>query len=150
MTLPASLAAQHNLVAHDGKHGQWRNWANGVNEPFQSKPGEHIDNVVLTLTRGATVKGKAVNADGTPAVGKRVQATTNDGKDNRYYVPETRTDEEGNFELKFVRAGEVRVQVEPFWLQSNGGPGSSTQSIALEAGESKEGVELQYAPAPNK
>jgi len=28
--LPASNVCEYNLVAHDGKYGQWRKWANGV------------------------------------------------------------------------------------------------------------------------
>jgi len=40
MTLPASGGRQYNLVAHDGKYQQWRNWANGVLPPLnQTGPG---------------------------------------------------------------------------------------------------------------
>ena len=39
MTLPASGEREYNLVAHDGKYGHWRTWANGVQRPFSTKPG---------------------------------------------------------------------------------------------------------------
>ena len=41
MTLPASGDREYNLVAHDGKYGQWRTWANGVTRPFATKPGRN-------------------------------------------------------------------------------------------------------------
>jgi hypothetical protein len=40
MYLPASgEGVKYNLVVHDGKFGKWRNWANGVGEPFSATPG---------------------------------------------------------------------------------------------------------------
>lgn len=146
MSLPASLDLQHNLVAHDGKYGQTRKWANGVGAAFQSKPGQRIENVTLALTRGATVKGRALTDAGEPAVGKQVRAMMTDGLDNRYYVPETRTDKDGRFELKHVRAGDAMVQVEPFWLDPNQAPGKSTQTLTVADGETKDDVELTQAP----
>jgi protocatechuate 3,4-dioxygenase beta subunit len=144
--LPASLEQRHNLVAHDGKYGQTRKWANGVGEVFQSKPGQRMENVTLKLTRGATVKGRALTNSGEPAVDKRVRAMMTDGLDNRYYVPETRTDKDGRFELKHIRPGDAMVQVEPFWLDPNQAPGGSTQTSTLADGETKDDVELTQAP----
>src|SRR5205085_10084377 len=43
ITLPASGEGKYNLVAHDGKHGQWRKWANGVLPPIQTTPGPEMD-----------------------------------------------------------------------------------------------------------
>ena len=45
MMLPASGDRDYNLVAHDGKYGQWRTWANGVLPPFRTTPGQVIDDV---------------------------------------------------------------------------------------------------------
>src|SRR5260370_34582703 len=36
--LPAGGGREYNLVAHDGKYGQWRIWANRVLAPLRSKP----------------------------------------------------------------------------------------------------------------
>jgi hypothetical protein len=42
VALPASGGREYNLIAHDGKHGQWRHWANGVLAPSRTKPGEML------------------------------------------------------------------------------------------------------------
>jgi hypothetical protein len=142
LTMPASLDARHNLFAHDGKYGKWRKWANAVGEPFQAKPGDKIENVTLTLQKGGTVKGRATYANGEPAADRRVRAAMTDGLDNRYYMPESRTDKDGNFELKFVRPGEAMIQVEPYWLDPNQAPGGTSQTVTVKAGETTEGIAL--------
>ena len=62
--------------------------------------------------------------------------------DNRYYVPTTRTDAEGNFELKFVAPGEHYVQVAPFWLDPVEAPGGSSQTVTVTGDAPVEGVAL--------
>src|SRR4051812_21607083 len=42
ITLPASGNVKYNLEAHDGAHGQWRYWANGVVPPIQTNPGDEL------------------------------------------------------------------------------------------------------------
>jgi hypothetical protein len=149
MILPASNGKDHNLVAHDGPYEKTRKWANGVGEPFQSKPGDKVENVTLTLTKGATVKGRVVDASGEPAADKEVRAVSTDGLDNRYYVPSTRTDKDGNYELKFVRPAEMMIQVEPFWLSAGEAPGESTQTVTFQAGETQEIGDLKTKPVDN-
>lgn len=146
--LPASGGVVYNLVAHDGKYGKWRNWANGVGEPFITSPGEEINGVELRLTRGATVRGRLLGGNGKPLAQKRVRAAPVDKFDNRYYHPETRTDADGRFELKFIRPGKHLIQAEPFWLQAEQAPGGTSQPVDLEAGEVIEGIELAPPGAP--
>jgi protocatechuate 3,4-dioxygenase beta subunit len=143
MLLPSNKdRGDYNLVAHDGKYNQWRKWGNGVGEPFMANPGDKIENITLKLTNPGSVKGKVVDATGNPAVGVEVRAMMTDGRDNRYYVPRTKTDKDGNFELKHIRPGEAMIQAEPFWLDPKTAPAASTNIIEIEAGQVKEGVEI--------
>lgn len=142
MVLPASRHVKYNLIVHDGKYNQWRNWASGVSEPFSTTPGQLIEGMKLSLTEGATVRGKVVDVLGRPKPYAQVRAIGTEGLDNRYYVPSTKTDAEGNYELKFIRPGEHRIQTEPFWLAADQAPGKSTQTMQLKAGKVIEDVEL--------
>ncbi len=151
MLLPASGEHDYNLVAHDGGYLEWRNWANGVLPPFRTKPGEVRENVDISLTRPATVKGRVVGADGKPVANREVRASAADKLENRYYDPTTeRTDAEGRFELKFIRPGKQHIQVAPFWLSADDAPGGTSQTVELKAGEIKEGVELTAQPDPDR
>lgn len=109
MKLPASKNTRYNLVAHDGKYQEWRNWSNGVGEPMQTVPGQNIQDVELRLTRPATVRGRVTNILGTPRAHVQVIASAFDKRDNRYYNPETTTDSDGRYELKFIRPGKHYV-----------------------------------------
>ena len=137
MKLPASKNAQYNLVAHDGKHQEWRTWANGVGEPFQTSPGQTIENVELRLTRPATVRGVVTNALGKPRPHVKVQAVPFGKLDNRYYLPETETDAEGKYELKFIRPGKQTIQLESYWQEGH------SQIVELEADEVVEGMDFK-------
>ena len=75
MWLPASNAAQYNLVAHDGKYQQWRKWANGTLPPFRTTPGQEIEGVEIQLTRPATVRGIVIDENGTPVAYREVRGT---------------------------------------------------------------------------
>jgi protocatechuate 3,4-dioxygenase beta subunit/beta-lactamase regulating signal transducer with metallopeptidase domain len=143
MKLPASGLSQYNLIAHDGKYEQWRKWANGAGAPFTTKPGDHINNVELRLTRPATVRGIVKTTDGKPAVGIDVRATDVNNRDNRYYHPTTKTDKQGRFELKFVSPGKHFIQSAPFWLQSDQAPGRTSALVELKDGETKEDVSIE-------
>jgi beta-lactamase regulating signal transducer with metallopeptidase domain len=155
MTLPASGDAKYNLTAHDGAHGQWRKWANGVLDPIQTTPGDELKNVVIKLTRPATVRGHIKDESGKPLAGREVRASAADKLENRYYDPTTKTDQNGDFELRFIRPGEQFIQAAPFFW-TNVPPGGMTlklkrgetnsQQVTLTAGETKEGVQLT-APA---
>jgi beta-lactamase regulating signal transducer with metallopeptidase domain/protocatechuate 3,4-dioxygenase beta subunit len=142
MLLPASNAREYNLIAHDGAFLVWRRWANGVLDPIRTRPGQVLDGVTLRLERPATVRGRVRDASGRPVARREVRACGADQLDNRYYVPTVETDAEGRFELKFVRPGENFVQAAPFWLDPRGAPGGTSETVTVEAGQVKEGVEL--------
>lgn len=143
MKLPASKNAKYNLVAHDGKYQQWRSWANGVGEPLQSIPGQTIEAVELRLTHPAAVYGQVTNSLGTPRPGIKVRAAAVDKLDNRYYLPETETDAAGNYELRFIRPGKHRIQIQPFWLDADEAEGLTTQIVELDAGGVSEDVDFK-------
>jgi beta-lactamase regulating signal transducer with metallopeptidase domain/protocatechuate 3,4-dioxygenase beta subunit len=142
MLLPASGQAKYNLVAHDGKYGEWRRWANGVLPPMQTTPGQLIKEVTLELTKPATVRGKVVDAQGKPVAYREVRAHAADKLENRYYDPTTTTKQDGTFELRFIRPGEHFIQAAPFWLTAEEAPDKSTRKLRLAAGETVEGIEL--------
>ncbi len=137
MKLPSSDSGKYNLIAHDGKYEEWRRWANAVGEPFQTHPGERIENVTLRLTQPASVRGR-VTVNGKPAAGKQVRAADFAGHDNRYYLPTTETDAHGNFELKFVSPGKQYIQAEPFFLEANQAVAGTSSVVDVKEGETVE------------
>jgi protocatechuate 3,4-dioxygenase beta subunit len=143
MKLPASGAAEYNLVAHDGKYEEWRKWANGTGEPFRTKPGDRKENVTLRLTRPGTIRGHVSTSVGFPAAGKDVRAADAQRRDNRYYHPTTKTDANGDFELKFVGPGKQYIQAEPYWLDPAQAPKGTSAVVELKEGATVEGVEIR-------
>ncbi|HEY4312221.1 MAG TPA: carboxypeptidase-like regulatory domain-containing protein [Pirellulales bacterium] len=148
MLLPASNEAKYNLVAHDGKYQQWRNWANGVLPPIATVPGQEINDVEIKLTRGATVRGRVVDANGKPAVRCEVRAHAADLQESRYYDPTVKTNEDGVFELKFVRPGEQLIQCEPMYLDARQGPPQATVVLNLIEGQEVNDVKLVTGADP--
>ena len=143
VVLPASNEAVYNLIVHDGDYQEWRHWANGVSETMTTTPGQTIENFDLQLTEPAIVRGRVLQ-DGKPVAAREVRTHAFDKRENRYYDPTTRTDDEGRFELKYVRPGKHYLQVEPFWLSAEEAPGGS-RIIEVKAGETLDGVELHPA-----
>ncbi|MCE5248628.1 M56 family metallopeptidase [bacterium] len=142
MILPASGDTEYNLVAHDGKYTEWRTWANGIKEPIKTQPGQVIRDVTISLTQPATVTGTVVDEDGKPLAHHEVRASATDKLENRYYDPTTRTDDKGNFTLKYIRPGSQFIQAAPFWLSAEEAPYGSTVTLYLSAGTVKDGVQL--------
>jgi protocatechuate 3,4-dioxygenase beta subunit len=145
--LPASKSSEYNLVAHDGGYQEWRSFANGVGEVVATWPGQELTFIELQLTRPGIVRGKVINADGRPVANHRVRTHAADKLENRYYDPETRTDENGEFELNFVRPGDHFVQADPFWLRDERHDGEASKRITVKAGETVDGIELIHRPA---
>jgi beta-lactamase regulating signal transducer with metallopeptidase domain/protocatechuate 3,4-dioxygenase beta subunit len=137
--IPASGTGRYNLTTHDGKYEQTRNWANGVTEPFQTKPGQVIEHLDLQLTRPAVIRGTIFHGS-VPAANVEVQTTSADLLENRYYNPSTKTNADGSYELKFVRGGKHIVQVEPFFLLPSQNPYSIP--VEVESGGLREGVDI--------
>jgi hypothetical protein len=144
VVLPASNKATYNLVAHDGDVLKWRNWANGVSDPMQTKPGQKVEGLDLQLTKPATIRGRVLMG-GRPAAQRDVRTQAFDKRENRYHDPTTRTKADGTFELRFVRPGKHYLQVEPFWLNAQEAPQGS-KIVEVKAGETLDGVELIAAP----
>lgn len=143
MKLPASKNFKYNLVAHDGKYDEWRNWANGVSETFQTAPGETIEDFELQLTEPATVRGQVTNVLGTPRPHVKVRAVAVDKRDNWYYHPETETDEEGRYELRFIRPGKQFIQIEPYWLDAEQAETETTRIVKLQPNSVEEEVNFR-------
>jgi beta-lactamase regulating signal transducer with metallopeptidase domain len=148
--LPASKTSEYNLVAHDGGYREWRRWANGVGEMLTTQPGKELTGIELRLTRPGVVRGKVVDGDGNAVPNHRVRTHAVDKLENRYYDPETRTDENGQFELKIVRHGEHFVQADPFWLRDERADGEASKRITVKAGETVEGIVLVHRAAEAK
>jgi beta-lactamase regulating signal transducer with metallopeptidase domain/protocatechuate 3,4-dioxygenase beta subunit len=146
MRLPASGAAKYNLVAHDGDYEEWRNWANGIGELMQTKPGDMVENVKLQLSKPCVVRGRVQDANGQPVAKHRVHAQSADKRENRYYDPTTETNERGEFELQFVRPGEHYIQAEPFWLTVEDGPKDAWKLVVAQPDQPTEGVTLTMPP----
>jgi beta-lactamase regulating signal transducer with metallopeptidase domain len=142
MELPASNGAEYNLVAHDGKYQQWRKWANGTLPPIRTKPGEEIEGVEIRLTRPATVRGLVVDERGKPLAYREVRAHAADKRENRLYDPTVKTNEDGTFELPFIRPGEQFIQAAPFGMTPEQGPSDATKTVTLDTGETVEGIRL--------
>jgi len=135
MKLPASQHAKYNMIAHDGKYEEWRNWANGVSETFQTKPGQIISNLDIHLTRPATVSGRVVDVLKRPRANVAVRAVAVDCRDHRYYLPTTKTDEQGNYQLQYIHPGEHVIQVGPLWSPAQDVPNEITKNVMVEAEE---------------
>jgi protocatechuate 3,4-dioxygenase beta subunit len=148
--LPASKNSEYNLVAHDGGYREWRRWANGVGEVLTTRPGQELADVVLQLTRPGVVRGKVLDGDGKPLAKHRVRTQAADYLENRYYDPETHTNESGEFELKFVRPGDHFVQADPFWLVDNEAESDSSRRITVNPGKTADGIELIHRPAESR
>jgi hypothetical protein len=146
--LPASNLATYNLVAHDGKHREWRTWANGFTAPFQSVPGQEIINVVIQLHNPATVRGIVTDEAGSPKKNIKVRASAKDKLDNRYYVPETKTVEDGSFELKFIHPGLQIINCEPYWINAEDSPPGTFVVLDIKEAETTTGVVLRSKPNP--
>lgn len=142
VVLPASNEAEYNLVVHDGNYNQWRNWANGVSNIFQTKPGQVIENLDLKLTKPALVRGK-VTSFGNPVANREVRSHDFEKRENRYYDPTVKTKADGTFELKFVRPGKHYVQAAPFSLDASNAEQKWSVIVEVEAGDVIEDIELQ-------
>ena len=116
LRIPASNSkSRYNLTAHDGKYREWRNWANGVLPPMQTKPGDVLENQDIHLTRPGIIRGVLVDDEGKPVADQRVRVEPVERWENRYYNPETVTDAQGRFELKFVRSTKQHVIAVRWW-----------------------------------
>ncbi len=139
LKIPASGATEYNLLVHDGKYGEWRTWANGISPAMKTTPGQTIEGVTLKLTRPAVVRGKVVDEKGQPAAGREVQAKAISQIDAFYPAPSTKTNKDGTFELKYIRAAKTTVQVSPYYVEP---PPKTIKTLTLKESEVVENVVL--------
>ncbi|MFZ4774989.1 MAG: antirepressor regulating drug resistance protein, partial [Terrimicrobiaceae bacterium] len=142
MLLPASGAVSYNLVAHDGGYGQWRKWANGKLPPIETKPGDVIKDVVLTLSPACVVRGRVSNREGKPVPNYEVRSQPKARDENRYYDPSVQTNADGTFELKFVPPGENVIEAPPFFADHSKTPQGSFKIVESKPDSPIEGIEL--------
>ena len=128
LLLPASGLVEYNLTAHDGRYNEWRGLANGILPPMKTKPGEVRDGVDIALSTPCVVSGRVVNEQGEPVADRPVRAVAADFME--CFDPETRTNPDGTFELRFVRAGRQLIQVGPFWAPKQAPAGASVEVTA--------------------
>jgi protocatechuate 3,4-dioxygenase beta subunit len=146
MKLPASGDHGYNLIVHDGLRRAWRKWANGVIPIFRTKPGQELDDITIALTRPAVVRGSVVDADGKPVAGRVVRAIGSDLLEDINYEPSTRTDEKGNYEMKFVRPVSQMIQVAPFAAETSRAPEGTSKTVTLGEAQTLDGVNLTAMP----
>jgi|GEM_PF-1628677 len=131
MHIPASKNSTYNLLAHDGGHSEWRNWANGVAVPIQTMPGQTVENADLQLTRPGRVTGRILRK-GQPVANYIVRTVASDRLEHSYYNPATKTNADGTFELSHVRPGKHYLQIGYYQYGKDGDQG---QVIEVVAGE---------------
>ncbi len=105
--------------------------------------------MVLQLSRPARVRGRVTDASGNPVAGHQVRASALDALENFYYDPIVETGADGTYEFKFLRPGEQYIQIAPFTLFGKPVTSSSRRPVALEAGETKNGVDFQVDVKPD-
>lgn len=111
INLPGNQKYGIKLIAHDGAWKEWRDYANGYSEDFDLKAGEIVENVTLHLTRPGSIQGVVIDKQGNPVADAIVEVKYPERRYNRYYRPETKSDENGNFTLSHVSAGDMLVIV---------------------------------------
>lgn len=86
----------------------------GSLEKLEAAGGAEVDDLDVTLRRGATVEGTVYAPDGTPAAGATVRALPASGNDTGMltFLPETRTDAEGHYRLGGLRPGRQSLAAE--------------------------------------
>jgi beta-lactamase regulating signal transducer with metallopeptidase domain len=137
VVMPAGNAVQYGLMVHDGDYREWRSWANGISEPISTKPGQKIENFDLKLSRPATVRGRLVVDEGLSIGDREITSEAADKRENNYYQPTTKVNDDGTFELKFVRPGKQIIHL------GHMRPSQSSVEVELKEGEVLEGIELR-------
>jgi beta-lactamase regulating signal transducer with metallopeptidase domain len=142
VVLPASHKNIYSLFAHDGDICEWRNWANGVGEPFQSKPGAVIENRNIQLTRPGVIRGRLTSV-GKPVADREVRLQRLDERESFFFQPTTWTAADGTFELRFVSPGKHYVQANPLYTPPTSDP-KGVRVVEMKSGEVVENVSWDF------
>lgn len=145
LRLPASDGAECCLIAHDGKYGEWRRWANAVSSGIRTEPGQNIEGLLLKLHLASAVEGVVTNEEGAPVVGRAVWSFPADGMENRTYEPQGVTDDLGHFRLDHLRSGKQLIEVEPARLHAVEPYGPGIRPVNLTEGTVMKGIDLQVS-----
>lgn len=121
LVIPASYTNIYSLFVHDGDICEWRNWANGVGKPFQSKPGDVIENMNLQLTVPAVIRGRLTSM-GKPVADREVGVECVDERESLFFQPTTYTAADGTYELKFISPGQHYVYANPLYRPPTADP----------------------------
>ncbi len=142
MLIPSSREIEYNLMAHDGKYQEWRNFANGVAKPIKTGPGQVIEGVTIKLSWPASAFGTVVDKDGKPMAGFSVESRDADDMENRYYYPKAVTDEKGNFSLGYIRPGKHYITASRIIFPKGMEPKGSFATVDLKAGITVGGLKI--------
>ncbi len=96
--------------------------------------GEKTDEQKIVLEAGGIVTGRVVDANKRPVPGARVQVIG-----TRWGGSGARTDDDGNFEMKAVRPGDMRVVANRGWFNEMRAPGTTDDDIQGERVEVRAG-----------
>lgn len=140
--LPASNKTRYNLTAIDSTNGSPLRFSPGVLPPIETRPGQVIEDVVITLNPACKVSGKVVDAAGKPVKFRQVRAVAADMLENRYYLPVATTNEDGLFVLSGVRPGKNHIQADPFWLVPTEAPEGTSMTVETSPSTPVENVKL--------
>lgn len=140
--LPAGKDFRYNLIAHDGKYNEFRQWGNGITKPFITQSGDVIENVIINLTRPAAVSGIVRDVSGKPLANQWVRAHAMDKRGNRYYDPMVKTDENGRFVLDGIRPGETCILGTRKLIQDIETDLNLFTMVTLDSGDSISEIEL--------
>jgi len=108
-----------------------------------------MESVILfgrTREKSLTVEGTVLDESGKPRAFVDVRAFSRDGLDNRYYVPETKSDTDGKYKLEHVRPGKHFILVDRNWVDPKQVPSETAQEIELKAGDTKENIDFRVEP----
>ncbi len=140
--LPASGDDAYRLAAHDGPPKVNGTWTDGAGPFLQTRPGSVVDDVVLRLTRPATLQGRVLDVQGRPVADEEVQVMNQTGPFAYEVAGRTRTGADGTFTITGLTPGPHPVSIEPFGLEPGPGYGNTVAVVTLADGETKGGLVL--------
>ncbi len=144
--LPTTGEFPYNLIAHDGTLSEWkstsRTWGNGITESFTKKPGEFVNDMIISLTEPCTVSGTVRDTNGKPLANHPLRARAEDLMDNRYLDPKTFSDANGNFVLERLRPGTHLINGSDLIAREGLAPDGLIRWIQLKQGETKDNIIL--------
>jgi protocatechuate 3,4-dioxygenase beta subunit len=119
-----------------------------TSDPLNLTEGQHLPDVVLTFPPGARIIGTALDAAGAPMADTNVLCR-GEGGGRRGGFERDRTDDEGHFEFKDLRAGTYTLSLFTGmrgFRFGRGGDDDGSMEVTVEAGETAEILLQDLAP----